>query len=153
MNKNHSCAIGIQSLLWPDALKIPSKKFRLFVAANVTDIDTQVLADFGKIALQKGMVYFCAWGPDCERFHDILDEVIVADDLGNRLFGGPNVNDTVMTTWHDKETLEDAVEFFATMACPTEGFRPDSNYWIAICLDNPEWEAIIRDQLQNALLA
>jgi|GEM_PF-2606922 len=32
--------------------------------------------------------YFCAWGPDCRRFYDIVDLVIVEDELGDRLFVG-----------------------------------------------------------------
>lgn len=150
MAKKRSSLTLIESLQWPASLKIPSKKFRLFVAADVRNIDVQALADFGAIALKNGMVYFCAWGPGCERFHDIVDEVIVTDDLGQRLFAGPSPHDTVMTTWHDKETLEEAVDFFANATFPTEGFQPDSNYWVAICLQNNEWEAIIREQLQLA---
>jgi hypothetical protein len=153
MTKNLSCVIGIESLHWPAALEIPSKRFRLFVAADVRDVEVQVLADFGAMALKNGMVYFCAWGPDCERFHDILDEVIVTDDLGKRHFAGPSAHDTVMTTWHDKEALKDAVEFFTSAACPSEGFQPDSNYWVAICLQNYEWEATVREQLQRADLS
>ena len=149
MSKNHSCVIGLESLQWPDALIVPSKRFRLFVAADVRSIDARTLADFGEMALKKGMVYFCAWGPDCERFHDILDKVIVADDLGEHLFAGPSPHDTIMTTWHDDETLEDAVEFFTAAACPTHGFIPDSEYWIAIFLKNHEWEATIREQLRR----
>jgi hypothetical protein len=150
MSQNQSCVVSLQSLQWPDALKIPSKRFRLFVAADVRSIDTPKLADFGGMALKKGMVYFCAWGPDCERFHDIVDEVIVMDDLGQRFFVGPSPHDTVMTTWHDKETLEDAVEFFTSAAFPSDGFEPDSNYWVAICLQNSEWETTIREQFQRA---
>ena len=29
----------------------------------------------------------------------------------------------------------------------TEGFRPDSNYWLADCLPNCEWEKAIREHL------
>jgi hypothetical protein len=134
MSKNHSCVVGLESLQWPDKLIIPSKRFRLFVAADVRSIDARTLADFGEMALKNGMVYFCAWGPDCERFHDVLDDVQLADDLGQRLFAGPSPDDTIMTTWHDNETLEDAVEFFKHWARPDEGFRADSNYWVAICL-------------------
>src|SRR4051795_13082871 len=93
MSQNQSCVVSLQSLQWPDALKIPSKRFRLCVAADVRSIDTPKLADFGGMALKKGMVYFCAWGPDCERFHDIVDEVIVMDDLGQRFFVDPSPHD------------------------------------------------------------
>lgn len=149
MAKNRSSVTLSESLQWPAALKIPSKRFRLFVAADVRDIEVQVLADFGAMALKNGMVYFCAWGPDCERFHDIVDELIVADDLGQHLFAGPSPHDKVMTSWHVNETLPEAVEFFKNWARPDGGFRPGSNYWVAICLQNQEWEATISEQLQR----
>src|SRR5262245_58549337 len=32
-----------------------------------------------ELILASGCKYLCAWGPDCERVHDIFDEVIVGD--------------------------------------------------------------------------
>jgi hypothetical protein len=39
-----------------------------------------------------------------EGLHDIVDEVVVGDDLGERRFAAPTAEDVVMTTWHDDET-------------------------------------------------
>ena len=97
--------IQVPDLNWPVTLEIPSKRFRLFVAANVTDVSTQTISDFSLAALNRGMVYFCSWGPDCERFHDIIDKVIVEDDIGERKFAGANGGDVIMTTWHAKDSL------------------------------------------------
>jgi hypothetical protein len=84
------------------------------------------------------MVYFCSWGPGCERFHDTADTVIAEDQVGQGLFVGPNPNDTIMTTCHD-ETLEGALDYFLFAAYPTDGFASDSDYWIAMSIDNPAW--------------
>ena len=65
-------------------------------------------------ALRSGMVYFCAWGPGCERFHDIVDEVVVEDQMGERIFVGNNESDTIMTTWHDDEPLHEVSIFSPT---------------------------------------
>src|ERR1700731_4146539 len=119
MPMNHCCVVELASLNWPVALRIPTARFRLFVAADTTGSNSEVLAEFAQAALKRGMVYFCAWGPGCERFHDVVDEVIAEDDLGERLFVGPTVNDTVMTTWHGEETLEDALDYFLISAYPT----------------------------------
>jgi len=94
------------------------------------------------------MAYFSVWGPDCERFHEVVDAVIVEDDLGKRLFVGPNANDAVMTTWHADDTLAEALDYFAILACPTDGFTVGSDYWIAMCVHNPEWATTIRRQLE-----
>jgi hypothetical protein len=67
--------IQLPELKWPASLRLPSKRFRLFVAANVSDVGTEAVSDFALAALSSGMVYFCAWGRDCERFHDIVDDM------------------------------------------------------------------------------
>jgi hypothetical protein len=148
--ENHFSVIESSTLSWPSPLHIPSRRFRLFVAADVTDAPTEVISAFARAALKAGMVYFCAWGPDCSRFHDIVDLVIVDDDLSDRLFVGASEEDTVMTTWHEKENLSEALDFFVKWAYPTDGFEADSNYRVAVCLDNSEWAATIRHQLGQA---
>jgi hypothetical protein len=98
------------------------------------------------------MVYFCAWGPDCERFHDIVDELVIEDDMGPRLFFGNSRSDTIMTTWHDDELLNEALDFFANLSCPTAGFERNSNFWLAVSLNNTEWAAEIQRHLEKANL-
>jgi hypothetical protein len=142
--------IDLADLKWPTTLNLPPKRFRLFVAADVTELSADVLADFAWAALCSGMVYFCAWGRGCERFHDIVDEVIAYDCLGERKFTGPTGKDTVMRTWHDDETLEEALDFFITLALPTEGLIPNSNYRVAICVGNPAWATKVKQSLESA---
>jgi hypothetical protein len=62
-----------------------------------THLSTQAVADFTLAALNQGMVYFCSWGPECERFHDIVDDVILGDDLTQQKFSGPKASDVIMT--------------------------------------------------------
>jgi hypothetical protein len=147
--ENHDCLVELASLTWPVALHIPKVRFRLFMAVDTTGCPPDVLAEFAHAALKSGMVYFCAWGPDCERFHDIVDEVIVEDAVGKRLFVGPNANDTVMTTWHANDTLEEALDYFLLFSCPTEGFLANSDYWLAMCVNNPAWAAIVEKRLEH----
>jgi hypothetical protein len=71
----------ISSLNWPST-SLPSKRFRLFVAADARAVNTDEIARFATDALDSGMVYCCTWGPDCERLHDIVDEVVVEDEFG-----------------------------------------------------------------------
>lgn len=131
--------VDLDRLIWPISLALPAKRFRLFVAADTTQVPTAEISDFAQAALSRGMVYLCAWGQGCERFHDIVDDVIGEDDVGARRFAGPNLDDVVMTTWHDDEGLEDALTFFATTAFPTDGFLEDSSYRLVVCVGNSEW--------------
>jgi len=96
------------------------------------------------------MVYFCAWGHGCEKFHDIVDDVIAHDYAGEQRFTGPTAKDTVMTTWHDNETLEEALDYFITLALPTDGLVADSSYRVAICVGNPAWAAKAKRFLESA---
>jgi hypothetical protein len=113
-------SVDLLSLNWPILLYLPSRRFRLFVAADLSSSAAATLAEFAHSALTRGMVYLCAWGPDCERLHDAVDEILVVDSLGQRLFVGPGEKDTIMTTWHEGETLDEALEFFINWSLPTE---------------------------------
>jgi hypothetical protein len=140
----------VPSLNWPTRLKIPSTRFRLFVAADVTNTDVNVMSSFARDALTKGMVSFCSWGLGCERFHDIVDEVVVEDDIGKRLFAGPNQNDVIRTTWHGHEPLPEALNYFTRFAQPTEGFFSGSHYWVAITVRGSEWAAAAEKHLEES---
>jgi hypothetical protein len=150
MNQQKQFAvIQLSALKWPSSLELPSR-FRLFVAANIGDVSTQAVSDFALSALSRGMVYFCSWGRDCERFHDIVDEVVAEDGVAERKFNGPTADDVVMTTWHEHESLEEALEFFATCAVPTDGLASGSGFRLVICVGNPDWEAAANRFLQSA---
>lgn len=141
--------IQLPQLEWPTSTALPSSRFLLFVAADITDISADAISEFASAALSRGMVYFCAWGRDCGRFHDIVDEVVVEDELGERRFVGPTASDVVMTTWHEKETLEEALDFFTSFAVPTDGFAADSSFRLVICVDNPDWAETATRVLQS----
>jgi hypothetical protein len=136
-------------LKWPSSLEVPSR-FRLFVGANLNDVSTKAVSDFALAALDRGIVYFCAWGPGCERFHDIVDEVIVEDGVSKRRFVGPNASDVIMTTWHEDESLEEALDFFVTCAVPTGGFASDSSFRLVITVGNSDWEIAANRFLESA---
>jgi len=142
--------IDLDRLKWPSSFQLPSRRFRLFVAADSRRAADDAIAEFAHDALKRGMVYFCAWGPDCSRFHDVVDQVIVADDIGERAFAGPNEGDTIMTTWHENDSLEQALEFFATCAAPTDGLVPDSDFRLVICIGNQAWAQIAAQFLHTA---
>jgi hypothetical protein len=140
--------IQLLELQWP-SIQLDSKRFRLFVAADVCGTSTEAISDFALAALNHGMVYFCAWGDGCSRFHDIVDEVLVEDDLGDRRFSGPNENDAIMTTWHERTSLDETLDFFANCAKPTEGFAAESSFRLVICVENSEWAADASRFLRN----
>jgi hypothetical protein len=72
-------------------------------------------------------------------FHDLVDELVNEDGLRDRRFAGPGPSDTIMTTWHDNESLEEALEFFRTCAIPTDGLLDNSDFGLVVCVNNEEW--------------
>jgi hypothetical protein len=101
----------------------------LFVAGNTTDLNVEVISSFAEKALLAGMVYFCVWGLGCQRFHDMVDERSVEDECNARRFAGSRSGDVAMTTWHNNETLEEALDFFATCAAPSIGIAENSDFF------------------------
>jgi hypothetical protein len=149
--ENRFAVIQLAELKWPTSLRWSGNRFRLFVAADIRDVGVDAVSEFASAALSRGMVYFCAWGRGCEKFHDIVDEVVVNDELGERRFAGPTANDGVMTTWHEHETLEQALDFFVTSAVPTQGFEVDSSFRVVMCLGNSDWAETATRVLHQAV--
>jgi len=141
--------VEISNLIWPATLEIPSKRFRLLVVGDTSQLSVRAISDLAAAALERGMVYCCCWGEGCERFHDIVDEVIVADDLGPRKFSGSKPDDVIVTTWHEDEPLEEALYYFAQLAIPTGGFHSGSEFHLVLCLNNPEWAEQSKKYLQS----
>jgi hypothetical protein len=147
--KDQVLAIECESLTWPSNLHIPSKRFRLFVAADVSRSSVEALSTFAEAALAQGMVYFCAWGPSCEKFEDIVDEIAAGDGSDGSRYEGPTQNDVIMTTSHKTETLDEALDFFVEWAVPTDGFATNSDYWIAVTVGNASWASFVSERLRR----
>jgi hypothetical protein len=62
--------------------------------------------------VDNGCLYFIAWGLDCELWHDSVDWAVLEDFD----FGDIPDDRFVMTTWHDKEPLSEALWFAGNAA-------------------------------------
>lgn len=122
----------------PLALDSVSTSYCLFLAIDATQINNEDLRMTAKSLLDRGLAYFCVWGPDCERVHDQLDLERLPNEPRKR---------TVMTTWHSKEFLSEALWFFANCVEPDEGFQQDCTDWVALSVTNEAWAQQIRTDL------
>jgi hypothetical protein len=98
----------------PTTLQLPSEKFVCLLAWNASHASVDAIAKVAEKLLNLGCVYFCCWGRDCERVHDIIDEVVVGDGTLNVAW----LN--IMTTCHADKPIAEAVDFFLDFACPDE---------------------------------
>lgn len=121
----------------PDSISMPSRYFTAFLAANAGGIDAHVLADFSRKLYRAGCVYFCIWGADCGRVHDVFDlECLDAEPV-------------IMTTWHSDDSLDEALWFFVFNAHPDDGYFDATRSALAISIGNPAWDEQIRKRLAD----
>ena len=108
-------SISLNSLTsWPPDLNLPSPHFTLLLACDARGISDTDIRSFANLLITQGIAYFCTWGPDCERVHDLMDLVVVQrEEEEGREF-------PIMTSWHNDETLDNALWFMLEAACPDE---------------------------------
>jgi hypothetical protein len=127
--------VKVQTLHWPIDIRLPRKRFRLLLVGDRLGNNRDGVLLFAKHAATSGMVYFCSWGTGCELVHDLVDEALVKEQLSGK-------DSVIMTTWHDKDTLEEVTEYFAWTTIPDDAYLEDSDFWLVICVDNDpaaEW--------------
>ncbi|HWG22174.1 MAG TPA: hypothetical protein VG225_16715 [Terracidiphilus sp.] len=119
-------------------LETVSPRFVLLLAMDATSIANDQLRDLAHRLIGRGLAYLCAWGPDCKRVHDQFDFERDPNETDGRV---------VMTTWHDNEPLAETAWEFTNCAYPAEEFEADCTDWVAIAVDNADWERELRDEL------
>ena len=84
--------------------------FALLVAGDLTGADE----GDGRWCIGHKLFDLSAWGDDCERVHDIFDQVDIS-------LGAPTTQPVVMTAWHANESFSDATDFFWDCSIAVEG--------------------------------
>jgi hypothetical protein len=120
--------------------------FALLIVGNAIDVDGAVIADLANWCITHGLFSMSAWGPGCERVHDLFDEVDVIISIDNPVERGDSGD--VMTTWHNGETLSEAVEFFWTSS-----FAARDRIWgprhIVLVFGSQAWADEVRTLVAN----
>ncbi len=99
--------------------------------------DPAALDSFLDACLPDGTYDVSAWGPACERVHDLVDtlDVILDIDEPGASFGH------VLTAWHANETAAEAVGLFLTYVIAVEG-RRDGRLLLVVTDDHVDAEAV-----------
>lgn len=114
----------------------PRGGFGVLLVCDASAWSVDEVSALARPLLLAGMHWFSAWGPGCERVHDIVDGHVVdlrldEPDQGDVEFGGH-----VMTTWHHDEPLAETLEFFWTCASPSGG-QTDSGLRLVLTVGLP----------------
>ena len=129
----------------PVAIMMGSKYFVSLIACDARRISTDEISALARALLASGCIYFCCWGPDCERVHDIIDETYLE-------MTGLSIQDdesTIMTSWHDEQTLQDAAWYTLHAAFPDDRFFDECKAVVATCVGNSAWADQIRAAFTN----
>jgi hypothetical protein len=133
----------------PASLQLSSPHFIAFLVADATDVPVSSIAALARLLLNSGCVYFCAWGPDCERVHDIFDEEHLAEDLEDDNQNVVEDDSVILTTWHSDESLDEALWYFAFTAFAAEAYQETCGSALAISIGNSAWEQQVHTRLSN----
>lgn len=131
----------------PRQLELPAGNFACLLAWDAHDASAEVVSSLVAPLLRAGAAYFVCWGPDCERVHDIIDELTSEPD---NEFEIPE-DSCIMTTWHDSEPLRDALWFFLVNTSPYGHYENSTHAALAIAVGSGEWAQEIRDALDHPL--
>ena len=82
----------------PSLLQSISANFCFFLALDANSVGDEQIRRTAKLLIEKGIAYFCLWGPNCERVHDLFDRERLPKEPRDRV---------VMTTWHSKDSLSE----------------------------------------------
>ena len=138
-------------------LALPPGRKILLLVADGKQISND---DFHHLALQwleAGVIYFCVWGPDCERLHDLFDEAYLEGSHTANYVNRRTDRPFIMTTWHSGWTLDEMLEFFLKSAFPADENEENGTDYKAIggvsCIDislgKEEWQEAIEQGLSN----
>lgn len=126
----------------PTDLSLTTPRFVCLVAWDARHASVDDISRVARRLLDQGAVYVCAWGPDCERVHDIIDEEHVGPNPS------PDVRGVVMTTWHANEALAEAIRF-ALVARPDEFYEEGCGSTLGVAIGSSLWAAEIRTAFSN----
>jgi hypothetical protein len=127
----------------PSDPELASPRFVCLLAWDARTATAEEIAAVAQKLIGGGGVYIAAWGPDCGRVHDIIDEVVIGHDPPATELG------PVMTTWHETEDLAGAISFVLQCAVPDEAFLTGCGSTLAVAIGSREWAEQIREAFSD----
>ena len=131
----------VKSSDMPAQFALSSPHFACFLAWDAREASVEEIDGVLRPLLTSGVAHLCTWGADCKRVHDIADKIF------HRLVSPEGA--VVMTTWHDEETLAEAVEFFLNRSFPHEYYEDTLRSGIAISIGSPPATIAIAGMVSN----
>ena len=128
-------------------LSLPTQSFIALIACDSAQLAVDEIGEFAIGLMEQGAIYICCWGKGCERFHDIIDEIWVVREMDGK-YGAVAKDSTLMTTWHNDESLDEALWFLLSCARSPDD-KMESCSTIVITIRNESWESNVVSRLEN----
>jgi hypothetical protein len=123
---------------WPERLEELHPHFVAFLALDATGVGDEPIGQLARKLLAQGVAYVCAWGPECDRVHDIFDDELAAQGLVDE-------DDVlVATSWHADDTLDEALWFALFAASPKEELVETGGSVLALVVAREDWAEHVR---------
>ncbi len=123
---------------------LPSPHFACLLAGDARGSPDALLLAIADHLLERGLAYFCAWGPDCEQVHDLVDQAVVLREVRE------GRDYPVVTTWHADELLDEALWFLLNVAQPDPTLAQTCQSWVGITVANALWTTQMQQQFNAA---
>jgi hypothetical protein len=117
------------------------EQFTAFLALNADRYADQEISALGERLRAAGLVYLCAWGPECGRVHVLFDQVFIAEEqLGTQ-------RSFLMTTDHEDEPLAEGLWY--ALDALGEDVKDLRRSAVVIGTDRNDWRREIRSWLSD----
>ena len=110
-------------------------------ALDATSASAGELARLASNLLAAGAVYVCAWGPDCERVHDVVGDAVLVQEPSQA------TELHIMTTWHADQPIEDALCFLLRSAYPSDAYWESCRAELVVVAGLPGTTALVSEAL------
>lgn len=127
----------------PKTLGLSSKYFGVLLACDALNIKDAAVEGLAQSLIADGMRYFCSWGNDCERVHDLVDAVVIENALEE------TDDSVIITMWFEEESLDEALWQFLYVAFPGNDYAEDSRADVVLVIGNAEWGARIKSRASD----
>jgi hypothetical protein len=106
---------------WRETADDPSRSFGLFTASD-DPAGESAWHDFADYCVQRDLALVSAWGPNSTILDDAFDMAAVMREVNGLPTSDP------LTTWHDNETMSEALEFFLKLDLWATAHRPRESW-------------------------
>lgn len=111
----------------------PAPPFVLLLGGPTQNLPVELVYSTIERLLTRGAAYIMCWGEGANRCEDIADEAAVMSSIDN-----PHAA-TILTTAHDRDSLDEVLDFATTVAVPAEPLAERCRDVVLVFHGNVHW--------------